>query len=117
MLGWALAYAWASYPYALFALQTNANDGLVAMTTVLAMLALVSVPARRGLSGMGRGLAVGAGAAAKFAPLALAPLMAGGLGRDREGPRAPLVVLVVLVLVVAAAVLPFVPDGGPGRAV
>jgi hypothetical protein len=49
------------------------------------------------------GAAVGLGAAAKFAPLALAPLFA---------RRSPLVFGVALVLTLAITVLPFVPDGG-----
>ncbi|MEX2414374.1 MAG: glycosyltransferase 87 family protein, partial [Thermoleophilaceae bacterium] len=75
-LGLALAYAWASYPYAAFALQTNSNDTLVGLFTVGALLALTAAPARRGLSAAGRGAAIGLGTAAKIAPLALAPLLA-----------------------------------------
>ncbi|MDQ3643971.1 MAG: hypothetical protein M3356_00450, partial [Actinomycetota bacterium] len=114
-LGIALGYAWASYPYALFALQTNSNDGLVAMCTVLALLALTLAPAREGVSALGRGLAVGLGAAAKFAPLALAPLFAGGMGPWSERRRRSLMLFgVALLAVLTAAVLPFVGDGGLG---
>lgn len=49
------------------------------------------------------GAAVGLGAAAKFAPLALAPLFA---------RRSPVVFGVALLLTLAVTVLPFVPDGG-----
>ena len=113
-LGIALGYAWVTYPYALFALQTNSNDGLVAMCTVLALLALTLAPARRGLSAGLGGAAVGLGTVAKFAPLALAPLFAAGLGGEGRAPRTRerAVFALALVLVVAAAVLPFVPDGG-----
>jgi len=137
-LGVALAYAWASYPYAAFALQTNSNDTLVGLLTVGAMLALTLAPARRGLSAAGRGIAVGLGAAAKFAPLALAPLFATATGppvptappgardgsTDGAGPDAPnpgrrflgirdlLVFSLALALILAAAFLPFLPDGG-----
>jgi hypothetical protein len=97
VLGVALAWAWAAYPYTAFSLETNANDTVVAVTCIGALLAF----ARR--SGAGAGLAVGLGAAAKFAPLALAPLFA---------RRRPVVFGVVLAVALAATVLPFVPDGG-----
>jgi len=110
-LGLALGWAWASYPYALFALQTNSNDSLVALATVLAMLGLTLDPARRGLSAASRGAAVGLGAAAKFAPLALAPLFAtAGPGPGRA--RRAAVFGVALAVVLVAAVAPFVPDAG-----
>lgn len=130
-LGVALAYAWASYPYAAFALQTNSNDTLVGLLTVGAMLALTLAPARRGLSAAGRGVAVGLGAAAKFAPLALAPLFAtatgpatpaalavagdGGTPAGRQRPRRIrdlLVFALALALVLAAVFVPFLPEGG-----
>jgi hypothetical protein len=113
-LGIALGYAWATYPYALFALQTNSNDGLLAMCTVLAMLALTLAPAREGLSAAGRGLAVGLGAAAKFGPLALAPLFAGGFGAvgARGSLRRVLIFCLALLALLAAAVLPFQGDAG-----
>jgi hypothetical protein len=120
-LGVGLAWAWAAYPYTAFVLETNANDTLVALACIGAMLAFVRVgrPAgdgapvvagdpRRGAAG-GRqwaaasGVAVGLGAAAKFAPLALAPLFA---------RRSPVVFGAALALTVAVAVVPFVPDGG-----
>jgi uncharacterized membrane protein len=139
-LGVALAYAWAAYPYAAFALQTNSNDTLVGLLTVVAMLALTLAPGRRGVSAAGRGVAVGLGAAAKFAPLALAPLFATAAplaARDAApnampsasaasadggapGPaparhrfRDLLAFALALALVLVAAFLPFLPDGGP----
>ena len=33
-LGLALAFAWAAYPYSTYVLQSNTNDGLVAMLLV-----------------------------------------------------------------------------------
>jgi hypothetical protein len=133
-LGVALAYAWASYPYAAFALQTNSNDTLVGLLTVAAMLALTLAPARRELSAVGRGVAVGLGAAAKFAPLALAPLFATAVGRATAAPppsvpaaagdggapvgrrlrpsRDLLVFALALALILLAAFLPFLPEGG-----
>jgi hypothetical protein len=96
-LGVALAYAWAAYPYTAFTLETNSNDTLVALACAGALLAF----ARR--SSVGTGVAVGLGAAAKFAPLVLAPLLA---------RRRPLVFAAALALTLAVTVVPFVPAGG-----
>ncbi|MBA3264234.1 MAG: DUF2029 domain-containing protein [Thermoleophilaceae bacterium] len=96
-LGVALAYAWTAYPYTAFVLETNSNDTLVALACACALLAF----ARR--SPTATGVAVGLGAAAKFAPLALAPLFA---------RRRPLVFALALVVSLAVTVLPFIPDGG-----
>jgi Glycosyltransferase family 87 len=67
-LGTALAYAWAAYPFTLYALNCDVNDALVG-GLVLAAIAAADMSGRRGvlvaLAGM-----------AKFAPLGLAPLMA-----------------------------------------
>ena len=104
----ALGFAWAAYPYALFALQTNSNDSLVAMLTVLAMLGLTV--ARPRASALATGAAVGLAAAAKFAPLALAPLFATAGGGRRVRQAALFAVGLAAVLVAAFA--PFVPDGG-----
>lgn len=111
-LGVVLAYAWASYPYAAFALQTNSNDTLVGLSSVAALLALTLRPS--GLSAAGRGAAVALGAAAKFAPLALAPLFAAGRldGGRRIGGRDVAVFAAALAAVLAACLLPFLPDGG-----
>ena len=46
-LGIALAYAWVSYPFTLFSLESNSNDALVAVLILGALLA-VSSPAGRG---------------------------------------------------------------------
>jgi hypothetical protein len=67
-LGIVLAYAWASFPFTLFALSTNSNDSLVAALLIGVLLA-ASRPRTRG------GLAALAGLT-KFAPLALVPLLA-----------------------------------------
>jgi uncharacterized membrane protein len=101
-LGVALAYAWAAYPYTLFALDCNTNDSLVAMVVVWALVALRSAPAR--------GVLIGLGAAAKFAPLALAPLFATAGSRHRW--RGALVVSVAVAVVVVVAFAPFIPHGG-----
>ena len=107
-LGVALGFAWAAYPYALFALQTNSNDSLVAMLTVLAMLGLTV--SRPRASALASGAAVGLAAAAKFAPRALAPLFATASG-DRRFRQAA-IFAAGLALVLVAAFAPFVPDGG-----
>ena len=115
-LGTALGFAWAAYPYAVFTLETNANDSIVAMITVLAMLALTLEPARRRTSAVARGAAVGLGAAAKFAPIALAPLFATGSSEPGDRPAGrlgrALLFAAALAAVAVLAFVPFIPDGG-----
>ncbi|MEA2428392.1 MAG: hypothetical protein QOF37_2020 [Thermoleophilaceae bacterium] len=101
-LGVALAYAWAAYPYTLYALDSNSNDTLVAAVLVWALVALRSAPLR--------GALIGLGAAAKFVPLAVGPLFATAGSRHRW--RGALVFSVILALMFAASFLPFVPHGG-----
>ncbi len=104
-LGYALGFAWATYPYALFSLQTNSNDTLVALLTVAAMLGLTV--GRPRASAMAQGAAVALAAAAKFAPLALAPLFATARGVRHAGWF-----VLAFAVVLVAAFAPFVPDGG-----
>jgi hypothetical protein len=66
-LGIALAYAWVSYPFTLFALESNSNDTLVAVLILAALLFASSAPAR--------GVFAALAGLSKFAPLALAPLL------------------------------------------
>jgi hypothetical protein len=101
-LGLALAFAWASYPYSLYVLASNANDSLVALGTLAALLVLGS-PA-------GRGALLALVAAAKFAPLVLVPLWATGRGPARG--RAWLAFGAAFVAVWVAAFLPVMPPGG-----
>jgi Glycosyltransferase family 87 len=101
-LGLALAYAWAAYPFTLYALQANTNDTLIAALLVGLLLALRSPPLR--------GLVLGVATAAKFAPLALAPLLARGLGGRR--PRDVALFAAALAGSVALAVFVYLPDGG-----
>jgi hypothetical protein len=101
-LGAALAFAWLAFPFTLYAMNANANDSLIAALLVGAMLALTSPPAR--------GAMVGLAAAAKFGPSAVAPLFATGTGERRI--RAIILFGIAFAVVVAAVVLPFVPDGG-----
>ncbi|HXP99944.1 MAG TPA: hypothetical protein VN845_07760 [Solirubrobacteraceae bacterium] len=97
-LGVVLAYAWVSYPFTLYALESNSNDSLVA-ALVLAAVLLASSPPARGAFAALAGLT-------KFAPLALVPLLCtyglGGLSRAR---RARAVCLFALAFVVTAAVV------------
>ena len=116
LLGLALAYAWAAFPYTAFALETNSNDSLVALACVAALLALTISPARTRLGAAARGIAVAAGAAAKFAPLALAPLFAVYPARGAQ-PGPVVFALVLVAAVLAAAVIPFVPGRRAARAV
>jgi hypothetical protein len=109
-LGVALAYAWAACPYTAFALESNSNDSIVALALVGALLALTLEPPRRRLAAAARGVAIGLGAAAKFAPLALAPLFATA-GRERR-LRSALLFAAVATALIVLLVVPFVPHGG-----
>jgi hypothetical protein len=67
-LGIALAWAWAAFPFTLYALNTNANDALVPLLVVGTLLLATSAPARGALAAVA-GLT-------KFAPLGLGPVLA-----------------------------------------
>ncbi|HEV3054479.1 MAG TPA: hypothetical protein VGX45_07485, partial [Solirubrobacteraceae bacterium] len=69
-LGVALAYAWASYPFTFYVLQSSSNDSLVALLVVLALLALSSRPMR--------GVFLALATFAKFTSAALGPLFLRG---------------------------------------
>jgi hypothetical protein len=114
-LSLALGYAWVTYPYAIFALQTNSNDTLVGLLTVVALLALTLAPAKQGLSAAARGASIALATAAKVGPLALAPLFAtAGAGpTGRATIRNAAIFTAALAVVVVATFLPFMPDGGP----
>jgi len=110
----ALGYAWVTYPYAIFALQTNSNDTLVGLLTVVALLALTLAPARRGLSAAARGATIALATAAKVGPLALAPLFAtADTGPTKRATLRNLAIFTaILAVVLVATFLPFMPDGG-----
>lgn len=72
-LGVALAYAWVSYPFTLFALESNTNDTLVAVLTLFALLA---ASYRSKLAPVTRGIFAALAGLTKLAPLALAPILA-----------------------------------------
>ena len=76
-LGIVLAYAWVSFPFTLFALESDSNDSLVAVM-ILAALYFAGSPPVRGAFAALAGLT-------KFAPLALAPLLATHGLRERDG--------------------------------
>ena len=86
-LGVTLAYAWAAFPFTLYAMDCNVNDALVGALVLAALLA-AAAPLRRGvfvaLAGM-----------AKFAPLALGPLY---ITHSRQRVRFALGMAVVLTL-------------------
>jgi uncharacterized membrane protein len=98
----ALAWGWLAYPFTLYALNVNGNDELVAAGLLGALLVLGSP--------VGRGIVMGLAAAAKFGPLALAPLFAAGTGARRW--REAIIFSVAFVAVWALLLLPLLPDGG-----
>ncbi len=111
-LGIVLAYAWVSFPFTLYALESNSNDSLVAALVLAAVLAATSPGARghtfpgdgprRAASGMFAALA----GLTKFAPLALAPLLCThGLGGLSPWRRARGVSLFALAFALTAAVV------------
>ncbi|MGO9321940.1 MAG: glycosyltransferase 87 family protein [Solirubrobacteraceae bacterium] len=72
-LGVALAYAWVSYPFTLYALESNSNDSLVG---ALVLAAVLAASYRAELARAGCGALAALAGLTKFAPLALAPLLA-----------------------------------------
>jgi Glycosyltransferase family 87 len=101
-LGLLLAWLWAACPWSLLDMEKSTNDGLVALLVVLTMLAL-SKPIRRGVL-------VGLGAAAKFFPAVLLPLVAVGRGdADQQTIRK---VLAGFVIAAGASIAVFLPSGG-----
>jgi hypothetical protein len=107
-LGIVLAYAWAAFPFTLYASSTNSNDALVALLLVGTLL-VAGRPAARGATMALAGLT-------KFAPLALAPLFA-RTPRDarRDGLRPGVVSLafyaLAFALTAAIAMLPVILGG------
>jgi Glycosyltransferase family 87 len=101
--GIALAYAWVSFPFTLYALESNSNDSLVAVFVLAALLAACS--RRNGRAGTRGALSALAGLT-KFAPLALAPLLAlhRQPGAARSGAAARALTRSRLVFVLAFAV-------------
>jgi hypothetical protein len=111
-LGIVLAYAWAAYPFTLYALASNSNDSLVAMLLVGALLVAGSAPARGAMAALA-GLT-------KFAPLALAPLFArtpldvprSRVALQRSGTQTLLLYAAAFAAVAAVAMIPVLYGGG-----
>jgi hypothetical protein len=95
--GVVLAYAWAAFPFTALALESNSNDALVAALVLATLLLAASPPARGALTALA-GLA-------KFAPLALAPLLATHRLRER-GARGIVLFAVGFATVAALAAIP-----------
>lgn len=110
-LGIVLAYAWAAFPFTLFVSNTNGNDALVALLIVCALL-VASRPVARGAVTVLAGLT-------KFAPLALAPLLARtpvdavprGGHRLRPGPVAFCGYALGFLVTAAVVMLPVILEG------
>ncbi len=101
-LGLLLAWLFAACPFSVLGMEKNTNDGLVALIVVLAMLALSS-PIKRGIL-------IGLGAASKFFPAILLPLVAIGPGdEERSATRK---VLAGFVVAAGVSVAIFLPSGG-----
>jgi hypothetical protein len=100
-LGMMLAWGWAACPFTLLALMMHTNDVLIAMLSVLALLAFASPAAR--------GAILGLAAAAKFTPAILVPLFAGPGDRGR---KAVLACVGAFALVVVVAIGLYLPPGG-----
>ena len=103
-LGAALAYAWAACPWTLYVSNSGANDSLVALLVVLALLA-AGRPAVRGGALALAGLT-------KFAPLLLAPLFATyAEGRRSLAPRRLAIFVAAFAVTGALAMLPVLLKG------
>ena len=101
-LGVLLAYAWVSYPFALWSLSSNTNDTLVALLVVLALLVITSAPAR--------GVTAALAGLTKFAPLALGPLLLRGTGTAWPPKRSALAYVFAYGLTLLVAMLPVLLD-------
>jgi hypothetical protein len=95
-----LAYLWATFPFTLLVLNTNANDALVAALVTVALL----VAARPAL----RGAAVAVAGLTKLGPLALAPVFALARlpGQDRRWWHRVLPFALAFLLAAAVILLP-----------
>jgi hypothetical protein len=100
-LGLALGWVWSACPFTLLALIMHTNDGLLAMLSVLGLLAFASPAAR--------GAVLGLAAAAKFAPVALLGLYASH--RDR-GLKGTIVCVGAFTAVVVTSIGLYLPGGG-----
>lgn len=101
-LGLTMSWAWCAYPFTLFGVMKNTNDGLIAMLLVWSLVAFAS-PVRRGLL-------LALAAAAKFVPAILLPLYMAG--RGERGARPKLACAATFVFVAGGTVLLYLPSGG-----
>ncbi len=101
-LGLLLAWLWAACPFSVLDMEKSTNDLLVALIAVLAMLVLAK-PIKRGI-------VVGLGAASKFFPAALLPLVAVGPGTEPRSQVRKVLAGFVIATGVSFAVL--MPPGG-----
>ena len=105
-LGIVLGYLWVSWPFSLYALNCNTNDGLVAALAALTLL-VASRPVARGATAALAGLS-------KLGALALVPLLAThGAPRGRPGRT----IVLFGAGFILAAVLAFIPIAAHGEAV
>lgn len=102
LLGLALAYAWASYPYSIFEIRYSFNNTLVAVLVLGAFLTLTRPAARGALAALAT--------LTKFAPALLAPLFATGTG-ERRG-RSWILFSAAFLAVTFLVLLPLQPPGG-----
>jgi hypothetical protein len=105
-LGIALAYAWVTYPFTLFALENNANDALIA---VLLLAALLAATYRSKLAGAARGAFAALAGLTKFAPLAAGPVLATHGLRELPPARRPYALALFLAGFLGTAALVFIP--------
>ena len=102
-LGIALAYAWVSYPFTLYVMEANTNDALV---VVLVLAAVLAATYRSRVAQSTRGALTALAGLTKFAPLALAPVLAThGLRELPRERRAPALALFVAGFLGAAAIV------------
>ena len=105
-LGVALAYAWVSFPFTLFALESNSNDTLVAC---LMLAALLAASYRSSLATASRGAMAVLAGLTKFAPLAIAPVLATDALRQLPARRRPLACALFIAAFAGAGAIAFIP--------
>jgi len=105
-LGVALAYAWVSFPFTLYALESDSNDTLVA---VLVLAAVLAASYRGTVATAARGAFSALAGLTKFAPLALAPIFALNGIRDLPPRRRPLAFASFALAFAATAALVSIP--------
>jgi len=105
-LGVALAYAWVSFPFTLFALASNSNDTLVA---ALVLAALLAATYQSRLATGARGAMTALAGLSKLAPLALAPVLATHGLRELPPRRRAGALAIFLIAFAATAAIVMIP--------